>query len=153
MPLAWGVVYGGRKVSASEKMRLSETYFRAVPQALSAWQRGVHARGDLAVETRRKAGFAGGDVAACRHCGEGPGGKGRGKAAAVGVPGPPRRGGRPSGATGQGMTGQGRARRLGLDQVAPPLMHAFAMGGFLEGAIHGDHEKRPPQRRRLTIDP
>lgn len=81
------------------------------------------------------------------------GGKGRGKAAAVGVPGPARRGGRPSGATGQGMTGQGRARRLGLDQVAPPLMHAFAMGGFLEGAIHGDHEKRPPQRRRLTIDP
>lgn len=39
------------------------------------------------------------------------GGKGRGKAAAVGVPGPARRGGRPSGATGQGMTGQGGGAR------------------------------------------
>ena len=82
------------------------------------------------------------------------GGKGRGKAAAVGVPGPPQRGATPRGdRTGNDRTGGRRARRLGLDQVAPPLMPAFAMSGFLEGAIHGDHEKRPPQRRRLTIDP
>ena len=111
MPLAWGVVYGGRKVSASEKMRLSETYFRAVPQAFSAWQRGALARGDLAVKMRRKTGFGGGDVAACRHCGEGPGGRVGAKLRRSACRDHRAGGGRPSGATGQGMTGQGGGAR------------------------------------------
>ena len=73
---------------------------------------GALARGDLAVKMRRKTGFGGGDVAACRHCGEGPGGRAGAKLRRSACR-DHRRGGRPRGATGPGVTGQGEGGARG----------------------------------------
>lgn len=136
LPLAWGVVYGGRRRSASEKMTGLETSFAPLGQSLKK-------PAAEAAAMRRQA----------RDKAAGPPNPARATRLRIGIRQQPRAAQGPgriaSGSPLQMPASDGRAISVklagGVELTAPAFVNMLAMRDLLEGAVHCGHEGRSPK--------